>query len=60
MSGEYKMHSAPVPYRILDLTEGGCIISARKLDDLGADVIKIEPREITLPSPVWVGITNTL
>lgn len=53
MSSEYKIHSALVPYRILDLTEGGCMIGARILGDLGADVIKIEPREITMPSP-WL------
>jgi crotonobetainyl-CoA:carnitine CoA-transferase CaiB-like acyl-CoA transferase len=29
-------------YRILDLTEGGCMIGGRMLGDLGADVIKIE------------------
>ncbi|MEE8418689.1 MAG: CoA transferase [Dehalococcoidales bacterium] len=31
------------PYRILDLTEGGCILGGRLLADLGADVITIEP-----------------
>jgi crotonobetainyl-CoA:carnitine CoA-transferase CaiB-like acyl-CoA transferase len=31
------------PYRILDLTEDGCMIGGRILGDLGADVIKIEP-----------------
>ena len=31
------------PYRILDLTEGGCMICARMLGDLGADVIRVEP-----------------
>jgi crotonobetainyl-CoA:carnitine CoA-transferase CaiB-like acyl-CoA transferase len=31
------------PYRVLDLTEGGCMISGKILADLGADVIKIEP-----------------
>ncbi len=35
--------SALEPYRVLDLTEGGCLIGARMLGDLGADVIKIEP-----------------
>lgn len=30
------------PHRILDLTEGGCMIGGRILADLGADVIKIE------------------
>ncbi len=31
------------PYRVLDLTEGGCLIGGKTLADLGADVIKIEP-----------------
>ncbi len=31
------------PYRILDLTEGGCMLGGRLLADLGADVIMIEP-----------------
>jgi crotonobetainyl-CoA:carnitine CoA-transferase CaiB-like acyl-CoA transferase len=31
------------PYRVLDLTEGGCMIGGRLLADLGAEVIKIEP-----------------
>jgi crotonobetainyl-CoA:carnitine CoA-transferase CaiB-like acyl-CoA transferase len=35
--------SALPPYRILDLTEGGCLLGGRLLADLGADVIKIEP-----------------
>jgi benzylsuccinate CoA-transferase BbsE subunit len=35
--------SALPPYRILDLTEGGCTLGGRLLADLGADVIKIEP-----------------
>jgi crotonobetainyl-CoA:carnitine CoA-transferase CaiB-like acyl-CoA transferase len=30
------------PYRVLDLTEGGCLLGGRLLGDLGADVIKIE------------------
>ena len=30
------------PYRVLDLTEGGNMIGARFLGDMGADVIKIE------------------
>jgi crotonobetainyl-CoA:carnitine CoA-transferase CaiB-like acyl-CoA transferase len=35
--------SALDSYRILDLTEGGCMLGARMLADLGADVIKVEP-----------------
>jgi benzylsuccinate CoA-transferase BbsE subunit len=31
------------PYRVLDLTEGGCMIGGKMLGDIGADVIKIEP-----------------
>ncbi|HEX9976022.1 MAG TPA: CoA transferase, partial [Dehalococcoidales bacterium] len=31
------------PYRVLDLTEGGCLIAGKILGDLGADVIKVEP-----------------
>lgn len=30
------------PYRVLDLTEGGCMVGARFLGDMGADVIRIE------------------
>ena len=33
------------PYRVLDLSEGGCMIGGRILGDLGADVIRIEPPE---------------
>ena len=35
-----KTNSAP--YRVLDLSEDGCMIGGRLLADLGADVIKIE------------------
>ena len=31
------------PYRVLDLTEGGCNLAGKILADLGADVIRIEP-----------------
>ena len=30
-------------YRVLDMTEGGCLIGGQMFGDLGADVIKIEP-----------------
>lgn len=43
MSSNQELNSALLPYRILDLTEGGCMIGARLLAELGADVIKIEP-----------------
>lgn len=43
MSNHQEINSALGPYRILDLTEGGCMIGARMLGDLGADVVKIEP-----------------
>jgi len=43
VSNHKETDSALGPYRILDLTEGGCMIGARMLGDLGADVIKIEP-----------------
>ena len=38
-----KNRTAARPYRVLDLTEGGCMIGGRMLGDVGADVIKIEP-----------------
>jgi benzylsuccinate CoA-transferase BbsE subunit len=31
------------PYRVLDLTDGGCMLGSKLLADLGADVIRIEP-----------------
>ena len=43
MSNGQETDSALGSYRILDLTEGGCMIGARILGDLGAKVIKIEP-----------------
>lgn len=42
MGDDHKTHSALAPYRILDLTEGGCMLGAKILGDLGADIIKIE------------------
>ena len=30
------------PYRVLDLTEGGCNLAAKILADMGADVVKVE------------------
>jgi crotonobetainyl-CoA:carnitine CoA-transferase CaiB-like acyl-CoA transferase len=35
--------SALPPIRVLDLTEGGCMLGGKMLADMGADVIKIEP-----------------
>lgn len=43
MIAENNSKSALSPYRVLDLTEGGCMLGGRMLGDLGADVIKIEP-----------------
>lgn len=40
---EYTVESLLMPYRVLDLTEGGCLIAGKVLGDLGADVIKVEP-----------------
>jgi crotonobetainyl-CoA:carnitine CoA-transferase CaiB-like acyl-CoA transferase len=40
---EEESKSALSPYRVLDLTEGGCMLGGRILGDLGADVVKIEP-----------------
>jgi crotonobetainyl-CoA:carnitine CoA-transferase CaiB-like acyl-CoA transferase len=40
-----KKQTALPSYRVLDLTEGGCMLGGRLLGDLGADVIKIEPPE---------------
>ena len=32
------------PYRVLDLTEGGCMVGGKILADLGTDVIKTKHR----------------
>ena len=42
MRHHHENKGALSPYRVLDLTEGGCLLGARSLGDLGADVIKIE------------------
>jgi crotonobetainyl-CoA:carnitine CoA-transferase CaiB-like acyl-CoA transferase len=42
VSNQQKQTTLP-PYRVIDLTEGGCMLGGRLLGDLGADVIKIEP-----------------
>jgi len=41
--GANKTESLLKPLRVLDLTEGGCMIAGKILADLGADVIKVEP-----------------
>jgi len=43
MVRENELKSALPPYRVLDLTGGGCMLGGRLLGDLGADVIKVEP-----------------
>lgn len=42
MSEQERAESLLVPYRVLDLTQGGCLVCGRILGDLGADVLKIE------------------
>ncbi len=42
VSGEISQGACLEPYRVLDVTQGGCLFCARLLGDLGADVIKIE------------------
>ena len=43
MTDQHENELALQSCRVLDLTEGGCMIGGRILGDLGADVIKIEP-----------------
>ena len=43
MAENSKSKSALPPYRVLDLTGGGCMLGGKLLGDLGADVIKVEP-----------------
>jgi benzylsuccinate CoA-transferase BbsE subunit len=42
MENEKEIKSALPPFRVLDLTEGSCLLGGRMLADLGADVIQIE------------------
>jgi benzylsuccinate CoA-transferase BbsE subunit len=43
MSKNIEIKSALPPLRVLDLTEGGCMVGGKMFSDAGADVIKIEP-----------------
>ncbi len=43
MKKEQENKSALPHIRVLDLTEGGCMLGGRMFGDMGADVIKIEP-----------------
>jgi len=43
MSKNQENKSALPPIRVLDLTEGGCLLGGKMFADAGADVIKIEP-----------------
>ncbi len=52
MTNNQVVHSVLPPMRILDLTEGGCMLGGRLLGDAGADVVKIEPPGGT-PSRIW-------
>jgi benzylsuccinate CoA-transferase BbsE subunit len=52
MANNQVLNSILPPMRILDLTEGGCMLGGRLLGDAGADVIKIEPPGGS-PSRIW-------
>ncbi len=43
MAKKQKTISALSPVRVLDLTEGGCMLGGKLFADTGSDVIKIEP-----------------
>ena len=43
MAKDKETKSALPPIRILDLTEGGCMLGGKLFADIGGDVIKIEP-----------------
>lgn len=45
MDTERQKESCLEPYRVLDLTQGGCTVCGKILGDLGADVIMIEKPE---------------
>jgi len=45
MVGHEKAEGMLSSYRVLDLTEDGCMMCGKVLGDLGADVIQIEPPE---------------
>ena len=52
MANNQALNSVLPPMRILDLTEGGCMLGGKLLGDAGADVIKIEPPGGS-PSRIW-------
>jgi benzylsuccinate CoA-transferase BbsE subunit len=43
MNRDNETKSALTNVRVLDLTEGGCMLGGKMFSDMGADVIKIEP-----------------